>query len=384
MAFGTQRDARRSARVEAKFLLALEGVDAELVRRKGDISATGLYFEFDEGIGEVGTVHYLRLASLDRARSLRIMAHVVRKVSLTGTGSVMVNGAALEFMPESEAAARAVEEFVHYILTLTGEQPESLPHVGARLPAEARAGAVGDPSAVVRQLSVRSMTIETNWQVLPGEQVRVEIAAPGLKRRVCLEGAAIRVEPKKTGGSSPPFHVEVEFQAEIQRPRRMSSTTFTAVRPEVIAAARSDGDEEVSRTLDDLFSAIIRPVDDDARKPTQHLSGLISRIRLPTLCSLFEMEGISGELTLRRSEETVVVYVSNGRLIDVAPLPSGVTPRQHLGTIFAWEDGSFEFDVKVIERADKIGVGTTALILDLARQFDEAQAGIELPPGDTL
>ena len=48
------RDARRSVRVETRFLFAIEGIDAELVRRKGDISATGVYIEVDEGIGEIG------------------------------------------------------------------------------------------------------------------------------------------------------------------------------------------------------------------------------------------------------------------------------------------------------------------------------------------
>lgn len=374
--------------MEAKFFVAVEGVDAELVRRKGDISATGLYFEVDYDIGEVGTVHFLRLASFDRARTLRIMGHVVRKVSLAGTGSVSVNGAALEFMPENEQAANDLEEFVHYILTLAAEKPGREPRVGARLPAQSVAGAVSDPGAVVRQLSVRSMTIETNWEVLPGEQVRVEIAAPGLKRRAYLEGAAVRVGPSTDASGSPPFHVEVEFQAEIQRPRRLSSTTFTAVRPEAMESGPlPSSDEEVSKTLDDLFSAIIRPAATETRRPTQHLSGLVSRIRLPTLCSLFEMEGISGELTLRRGAEAVVVFVSKGRLIDVVPRPAEVTARVYLGKVLSWEDGSFEFDVKNVERADQVGVGTTALILDLAREADEAKAGVgrsDLPPGDVF
>src|SRR5262249_9459856 len=121
----------------------------------------------------------------------------------------------------------------------------------------------------------------------------------------------------------------------------------------------------------------------EVRRPTQHLSGLVSRIRLPTLCSLFEMEGISGELTLRRADETAVIYVSRGRIVDVAPLPEGTTHRKHIGTLFAWEDGAFEFDVKHVERADMLGVGITALVLDLAREADEERAGI-VPPGDSF
>src|SRR5690606_16922319 len=187
----------------------------------------------------------------------------------------------------------------HYVLTLTGEASEPPAQVGARLSAEATAGqprapegSAGGPTAsagtaIVRQLSVRSMTMETNWQVLPGEHVRVEIAAPGLKRRVCLEGAAIRVKPKDEARGEPPFEIEVAFQTEIQRPRRLSSMTLTAVSPELIARAQQDGDEDVSRALDDLFAAIIRPAPNDTRRPTRHLSGLVSRIRLPTLFSLF-------------------------------------------------------------------------------------------------
>lgn len=363
-------DARRSVRVAARFLLAIEGIDAELVRRKGDVSATGVYFDVYEGIGEIGTVHFLRLASLDRARSLRIMAHVVRKASLRGTSNFTISGAALEFMPQSDASALEIEEFVRYIFTQSGV-PQ--PRASVRLNAQAE----GSTSAtLVRQLSVRSMTIETNWAVVPGEQVRVEIAAPGLKRRVCLEGAAVRVAPKVSAGGAPPFEVEVEFQSEVVRPPRISSMAFAAVRPEAATAHPSEGDQnddDVAKTLDDLFSAIIRPATTESRRPTQHLSGLISRIRLPTLCSLFEMEAASGELTLRRGEETVVVHVAGGRLIDVDPVPHGTTPRRALGALFAWEDGSFEFDMKPVEREDVIGVGTTALILDFAREVDEAR-----------
>ena len=61
-------ESRRSARIPGRFWVAVEGVDAEPVLRHGDISATGLFFELTEDIGDVGTVQFLHLASVDRAR----------------------------------------------------------------------------------------------------------------------------------------------------------------------------------------------------------------------------------------------------------------------------------------------------------------------------
>jgi hypothetical protein len=379
-------EARRSTRVATSFLVAIDGIDAELVPRRGDISATGVYFETQSRVGDAGSVQFLSIASASKAHKIRLMAHVVRTIALDDVDGGQLFGVAFEFMPESEEAATAVAQFVQHILVDESPDGSSL---SPRLAAHAATDARGDGTAVLRQLSVRSMTLETSWGVAPGERLRVEIAAPGRSRRVRLEGSAVRVTPRDGRKNSPPYEIEVEFQSEVERPpRHGSSMTFAAVRPElmtsyavkpttqpeVIAPDAPGGEDEVSRVLDDLFAALIHPPA-DVKPKREHLSGLLARIRLPTLCALFDMERLTGELTLQRDGASAVIYVRSGQLVDVEGGEAGATPREQIGKLLGWEEGSFEFVVRPVDRPDRVGTSTTALLLDLAREDDERRAG---------
>lgn len=379
-------EARRSTRVATSFLVAIDGIDAELTPRRGDISATGVYFETTARVGDAGSVQFLCIASASKSHEIRLMAHVVRTIALDDVDGGQLFGVAFEFMPESEEAAVAVANFVQTILF---EEPNE-PGLSPRLPARAASNAHADDTAILRQLSVRSMTLETNWGVTPGERLRVEIAAPGRARRVRLEGSAVRVTPRGDAKGRPPYEVEVEFQTEIERPpRRASSMSFAAVRPELMTSyavkpttkpenvqAPAEGEDEVSRVLDDLFAALIHPPA-EARPKREHLSGLLTRIRLPTLCALFDMERLSGELTLKRDDAKAVIYIRDGQLIDVEVegADASSSPRGQIGELLAWDDGSFEFAVRPVDRPDRVGTTTTALLLDLAREDDEKRAG---------
>ncbi len=368
-------EARRGPRIEASFLVAILGIDASLVPRRGDLSTTGIYFEVAEPIGEVDMIQWLRIASTDRAQEIGLMAHVVRAVTLAGPGEVPAYGVALEFMPESEEATRSIEQFVAHVSTLNEvrttakRRPSGLSSRPPRSPSDAPS-AEGKPS-------VRAMTIETTWQLAVGDRVRVEIAAPGMSCRVRLEGRATRVTPTSASRSGAPFTVDIELQGEVQRPRRQgSSMTFPAVRPDTdrITLRVDDG---FSRTLDDLFSALIYPPPaSQGRSRRDHLSGSLSRIRLPTLFALFDMERLSGTLVLRREEETATVFIDEGRLVDVEGAHLDLTPRARIGQLVDWEEGVFELSVGAVNRPDRVSMGTTALLIDLAREADERKANL--------
>jgi hypothetical protein len=200
------------------------------------------------------------------------------------------------------------------------------------------------------------------------------------------------VEPGTSAGG-PRFTIDVEVQEETARPlRHYSSMSFAAVRPDAVAieamveATRAEEkspesvpvprpeDEDVADTLDNLLSALIRPAaaSEPPRAKRKHLSGMLSRIHFPTLCSLFEMERLSGELTVQRDVERVVLYVQDGRIVDMSPVRADASVRDEIGRLLAWEEGTFDFSVQAVTRPDRIGVSTTALILDLARASDEA------------
>ncbi|HVH41204.1 MAG TPA: DUF4388 domain-containing protein [Labilithrix sp.] len=382
-------EARRSTRVATSFLVAIDGIDEELVARRGDVSATGIYFETGTRVGDAGSVQFLTIASANRAHEIRLMAHVVRTIALDDVEGGRLYGVAFEFMPESEEAAAAVERFVQHILV--ADELTNEPTLSPRLHAHAASDTRPDGRAVLRQLSVRSMTLETSWGVTPGEKLRVEIAAPGSARRVRLEGSAVRVTPRGDAKDRPPYEIEVEFQSEIERPpRHASSMTFAAVRPELMTSYAVKpstkpesvppspplgGEDEVSRVLDDLFAALIHPPA-DSRPKREHLSGLLTRIRLPTLCALFDMERLSGELTLERDGAKAVIYIRDGQLVDVEGFDDDLSPRVQIARLLAWDEGTFEFVVRPVDRADRVGMSTTALLLDLAREDDEQRASM--------
>lgn len=370
------------------FLVAIVGLEGAPEPRQGDISATGVYFETKADVGSAGTIHWLHFVSVDSAREIRVMACVVRTAVMSGTDGERFSGAAFEFMPESDDAIAALHEFVRYALALrfSGTDPHVAPRLDAKALAKAGKGALqAARKAMVRKLSVRSMVLETSWAIAPGESVRVDIVAPGMTRRIRLEGKAIRVAPRRVSDWSV-YTIEVEVEEESDRPiRTHSSMSFARVRPEEMApqskeTARSaapgkGGDDEgVTRMLDDLLSALILPPEEDARrKGVHHISGQIARIRLPTLCSVFEMERLTGVLVARRDIEEVRLYVDGGQIVNVEPVAANETARAQLRSILAWEDGTFEFDVKAVNRPNRIGMSMTALLIDLARETDEAK-----------
>ncbi|HEY2514233.1 MAG TPA: DUF4388 domain-containing protein, partial [Polyangiaceae bacterium] len=130
-------------------------------------------------------------------------------------------------------------------------------------------------------------------------------------------------------------------------------------------------DAEVTGVLDNLLSALIVPPA-ETRKRAHHLSGELSRVRLSTLCALFEMDRMSGELIVRRGGEEVRVYVAEGKLVDVEPVTEAESPRARLRETLLWDEGAFAFYVQPVDRPDRIRTSTTALLLDLAREADEA------------
>ena len=371
-------ESRRGARVATRFLVAVEGLEVAPVLRKGDISATGVYFEIDKDIGGVGTVQSLHLTSLDGSRSVRVMAHVVRTVKLAAIAGRSVSGAAFEFMPESDEAAARVHDFVRRVLTIRKQQGGDAPTIAPRLGAR-----VGDSNsehdATVQSLSVRSMVLETSWAIQPGEHLRVDIVAPGMTRRLRLDGLAVRVVPKQ--GAPSRYDIEVAVQQETRRPIRAdSSMAMEALDQKKIEELTQPGvpppagDDEVTRVLDDLLAALILPPEDEQpRNRRTHLSGELSRIPLPTLCSLFEMERLTGKLVVRKGAVETRVYFVGGRIVDLEPLARGETRRGRVAKLLAAEEGTFEFAVEKVDRADRLHLTTTELMLDLAREADEAR-----------
>ena len=239
---------------------------------------------------------------------------------------------------------------------------------------------------------MRSLVLETSWAIQTGEHLRVDIVAPGMTRRLRLDGVAVRVVAK--AGTPSRFDIEVAVEQELKRPIRVDSTMAmeaTRVDPAKVPSLEDtqpgvpppvESGDDVTHVLDELLSALILPPEDHtALRRRTHLSGELSRIRLPTLCTMFEMEKLTGKLTVQRGATETRAYFQGGRIVDVEPLVRGESRRVALGHLLAAEAGSFDFVVEPVQRADRIKMTTTALLLDIAREADEARAKSSGKPG---
>lgn len=370
-------ESRRSSRIAGRFWVAVEGVDAEAQPRRGDISATGIFFEIRGEIGGSGTVQWLRIESQDRARSVQVMAHVVRVVSLSDVHGE-IKGVALEFMPESDEAAANLCDFVRYTLEGPKGDEGSAPHIATRVEARASSQSHDESPANVSQLSVRTMLLETDWSVAVGEPVRVEIIARGVRRPVRVEGHTVSVLPAvgPGPGGKKRYRIAVRVKEEITGPlKHFSTTELSALSPESIARAKKPAAQgvfgaNIESPLEQLLSSLIQP---PAEPPERgHLEGLLSRIPFTALCSLLELERLTGELRIKRGTENVTLYVKDGRFVDVAS-SSGRPPRAELLTLVDGRDGSFELVIVPVERPDVLGLSMTQLLLDVAREADECE-----------
>ncbi len=64
-------------------------------------------------------------------------------------------------------------------------------------------------------------------------------------------------------------------------------------------------------------------------------------------------------------------FVKDGFILDVESEPAGTSPTDVLADLLNWPDGAFQFTFEAVERADAIGIGTTALLIDCATRSDE-------------
>ncbi|MSP61566.1 MAG: DUF4388 domain-containing protein [Myxococcales bacterium] len=338
---------RRSARIPSDFWVTIEGVDDTPQLRTGNLGVTGVAFEVDRRVDEVGSVQWLHIASADHGQAVDVIARIIRVVVLDDQpGGLFRAAVAFEFMPERCEICQAIERLVRKVVS-QGQHGVEI-NVDHRFEAKLSREAEERDGAVVRRLSVRRLVLQTNWPLTVGESVRVEIPLPAGAGSIRFEGAAGRVTPGERAGGEQSFVVEVEIRGGERH-------------------GPSSGPSEPA----DLVTELLVPSYDQtivSRK--EHLTGQLSRIRVPSLLSLFEMERMSGVLRLSRGDQDALIHVLAGRLIDVEA--GGRPPKEVLARLIQWDEGVFEFTLGAVERPDRIGMSTTALLIDLARAADEA------------
>jgi hypothetical protein len=382
---------RRSPRCWTKLWLAIDGVDAELRPRIGDISATGIFFEYDRFVGEAGTVQWLYLSSADRIVSLQIMASVVR--------SAIPAGVAFEFMPESDEAVAQLRDFLHYVFALAAD------HVLAH-----------DARAAAKSAGIRSIVLDCAWDLPVGAPLRVALIARDVARTTRVEGRVVRNTSVVNDGEAL-YRLEVAVQRELEGPiRRFSAQSMAAVTlkervegptrrftpargiPFAKDASSDDArresdqrehDASVNDALEGLLGTLLALRSHPRAELRGHLAGELERIRLPTLLSLFDMDKMTGELSIERDGALAcTIYCREGRIVDLVPAAPDRPKRpvrEELTRILAWDSGGFSFTLTPVERADRVGMSTMALLLDLAREGRRSGTNLTLlEPRGTL
>ena len=341
-----EKELRRAPRVICDLWVTIAGVHDAPVRLLGDISLVGVFFEVDHNVGVPGSLQSLRLETVDRRFSAEVMARIVRTITLDDVSRAEPRfGIAFEFMPDTVARFTALQELVSAVLRELVEEPielesSDLPHAAIFLPRISR------------------MELEANWPVRIGELVQVVFRTPGAQSRIPFEGRVVASNRISSPKEEPAYAVEVEL-----------SPPGVRVASNLPAAASS-----ISESVDLIFNVLVDEAEAKKRERSErkeHLVGLLSRISVTSLFSLFELERVSGEMRLMRGDERLHVYVRDGAIID-AVRSDDVTGRDALRGIMTWRDGAFDFTPMEIDREDRLGLTTTSLLLDLAREHDEA------------
>jgi hypothetical protein len=328
---------RRSARVWGNLRVAIEGVDLVPKTVRANLSMNGICFERDQNPGEKGTIEHLYISAEGGSRAVRVLGQLLRFSVVTdpetGARRSMV---AFELMPDSASVVAGLRQlFQSIVAERSGERVVSMVNNIPQV-------------ATVFRLQVSRMHVETSWPVSVGDKVQVSFQSLAGGARIPFEGIAT-----STSRTSEGTHIS-EFELGVVGQR--------AAMP--VASAH----ESITDSLDLLFTGDLQSRD---KKPRQHLVGRLDRIPISTLFALFELERMSGELWVSSGQRSFTLFWSKGALVDVDPArPEQV--RTILAELIYWRDGTFRFTMGEIERADRVRAPVTALLLDFAREQDEA------------
>jgi hypothetical protein len=140
--------------------------------------------------------------------------------------------------------------------------------------------------------------------------------------------------------------------------------------PRSVSVSGESMDDAFASFMDALSS--LAPPDMASHAHVRHLAGELSRISLLSLLTLCQMERVTGLILLTNGTSRTRAYLHEGELVDAAIDGRDVSPRSALQEVVGWREGHFEVVEDAVRRENRFGVSTTILLIDLAREFDEA------------
>lgn len=364
----TESEVRKAPRFRITLHVQITGVDAAPVLRAGDISSSGLFLELDRDVGKIGSMQRMSLSADDGSHEVVLLARVVRIASVEDFWKGRtVAGVALQFMfveepdvdPRRNTARPASEsQHLHALLKYLVQRDAERHGVELQAWRGTARTAQGEHAVELQEMSPRGMAIETDYPVEVGGVIRLEMPASG------------------TAPSRAPFSGEVMACAPVRAKPGQRERYRVLVRfPQADAVGR--GRATSGESIDGAFEALLNAVTSLAPPPesalrTHHLAGELSRISLPSVLTLCQIERVTGVLSLKHGTSTIRAYVRQGDLVDAVVEGRDVNPRAALKEVIAWRDGSFEMTFEPVLRDNRMGMSTSALLIDLARELDEA------------
>ncbi len=305
----------------------------------------------------VGSMQFIHLESEDHKVVVQVLARIIRVSDIDDLVRGKSVGLAVEFMPATLIGRQNVARLVRHVVEL-GLSEDNIGYEigGALLGPPSQTQSVERPlehseRSSLQPLDIRKIVLETEWRANVGDAMEVYVRRPHAIPGQSYPTAALAGQVTNVNEIADAYRVEVRV------------TGLAANLPDAPVA-----------TLADLISE----GEQDFELPTKdHLSGLLSRVQLPTLLSLLEMEQMTGVLRIHRNEskegEAIALFIRNGRLLDAnSSLRATLSLRQLLGQLMNWEEGFFQFDMEEMAEDERHGSSLTELILDLAADADAA------------
>lgn len=338
MSEGARR--QRSGRLRTQFGVRIRGVDSEIHVRRGDVSLTGVYFELDPAreVGALGSVQALHIKPLDGGEHIEVMARIVRiRGEQRLYGAPLLNGIAFEFLPENDQRLALLEGMIRRCVDAHAKQSRDV-QVELHRPMENTTD-----HATIETLGLQQMSLRSRLPIPIGHSVSAQVVAPRSRQRIEVTGTVSEVSRRNDGE----FEVQVDLSEDV--------------------------DEAI---LVELIDELIVPNGASPPSPNrhEHLQGSLERVKITSLINLFAMDRVSGILTVHgEGWQGGKLYFRDGSIVDaVGP---GKDPVEIVHTMTHLQTGEFTFEQSTVLREDRLNMGTTALMLELARLDDEAAQG---------
>lgn len=366
-------DCRRGGRLSGNFWIMVAGADSEQELRKGNISISGIYFETDRGYGPPGTIRRVSIGldeeQLLQGRALELLGRVVREVGYDDLNrGRVVAGVAFEYLVEQQNQRVAIEKFLRELASRQLERADHL-HLACHLTAEVSQSDESLGSATVKNLSVEGMVLRADGPMSVGQPISVQVRAPSSSRVYRFEGIAVSCDADGFGGTeNGDYTIEVKF-SEANEEGQLSGGIQREVAFEVESSL--SGSSSIRGAVEALLEESVVPSAGVEPSPLAHLKGTLAQISLWSLLGFLETERRTGVLWLRWGANRGEIYLHDGQVVDVSSSYREALPRDQVAHLLDWLDGEFKMQFVDVDREDRLGVSTTALLMDLAKEKDE-------------